>query len=208
MNNQFKYLGYPKKNGYPHYAFFDVVLGRFVFVCDNLDTAIDLHVVSLPRYHTEIVQLDCAENYSWNCLDNDVCEYWSYHNAGQADHWEASDNHVIRAEHLTQDSVLPTDADVVKLCKTWFQVHWHWINFIKKLPELIVPNYNVRKIASALSAELSSTFQNQMTDVEHHRHWIINQLLLQTSAQDCHDVIGSYVRSNNVLASAYFRWQH
>lgn len=201
-------MGYPEKNGYPHYAFFDVVLGRFVFVCDNLDTAIDLHVISVPRYHTEIVQLDCAENYSWNCLDNDVCEYWSYQNAGQADHWEASANHVIKAERLTQDSVLPTDASVVQPRKIWFQVYWHWINFTRKLSELIVPNYHVRRIASALSAELSLTFQNQIADLEHHRCWITNQLLLQTSAQVCHDVIVSYVKSHDNLASAYLRWQY
>lgn len=199
MDNEPKYLGYPEKNGYAHYAFFDVELGRFVFVCDNLDVAIDVHVISVPRYHTEIVQLDCAENYSWNVLDNDVCEYWSYKNSKSADYWEASAHHVIKSQRLEYDAVMPINTEVLAARKNWFQIYWYWINFMKKLPELAIPNYHVRKVMRAVSDELATTFQNQMAEIERHQCWITNQLFLQSNPKVCHDVIGSYVASDDWL---------
>lgn len=200
------YLGYPIKPGYAQYGLFDPGLDRFVHVNSDLQCALDVRILAVSRFHVEVIQLDTANNYHSNMIDNDVCESWTFVRTAFEDFWGVSHDTPYMAAELRPSPVMESDASTVHEEKTWFQVYWHWVSFVRKLPDLMIFNNRMQSIMSMWCEELASQHEQQSREVSAHAKPILEYLLFESDPLVCQNCIMSYVMNNQALSQAYQDW--
>ena len=199
------FAGYPIKIGYAHYALYDIALDRFVFVCDGRELGLRVQQLAMSRYHMALIQLDWADNYQHNLIDNTICENWTYQRSNYDDHWNVTVHGVIRAEKLIGHDIAQFDTASIQRRKQWMQVYWHWLRFVQALPALIISNHRMRSLMQTFDTGLAEVYHQTMANVQIHKNWIIRALVFGNDPTECHDSIGSYVQSNKELDAAYRR---
>lgn len=77
-------LGLPSNPDQPIYGLYQPVLDCFLAITDSETMAKNLKFLLSPRYSLHVVQLNHAENYQHNIIDNTVCDRWTMSNKGDA----------------------------------------------------------------------------------------------------------------------------
>lgn len=175
-------------------------------VNSDVECALDVRILAVSRFHVEVIQLDTAVNYHSNIIDNNVCESWTFATDSFEDFWGIDDNKVYLATELHYCPTTGPDVKAATEEKKWFQLYWHWVSFVRRLPDLMIPNHRMQTIMSVLYTELASYHQQQSEQVSHHVKSILEYLLFEQDALTCQDCIMSYLKKRPALIQAYQDW--
>ena len=130
----FKYFtyGYNPDLKKPIYGLYQPVLNCFLIVFPDYNTAVgpQLTAILSSRYLLQPIQLDTANNYTYNIIDNEVCERWTISNPGDIPVRSMIIGvPVIPAVQLMPVTVV-TELIQIKKEKQWAQFCLFWLRFI------------------------------------------------------------------------------
>lgn len=115
-------------NRQQHWAFYEPVLGRFLFASDTMDISIlqEIRMLCSSRYNLILCDLQTADNYNIDLIDNLCCENWSITN--QVD----TTNIMTFYSDYNVKTLIPVDAapeHKVLEEKKWIQFVNYWVNW-------------------------------------------------------------------------------
>ena len=130
----FKYFtyGYNPDLKKPIYGLYQPVLDCFLIVFPDYNTVVgpQLTAILSSRYLLQPIQLDTANNYTYNIIDNEVCERWTISNPGDIPVRSMIIGvSVIPAVQLMPVTVV-TELIQIKKEKQWAQFCLFWLRFI------------------------------------------------------------------------------
>jgi hypothetical protein len=130
----FKYFtyGYNPELKNPIYGLYQPVLDCFLIVFPDYNTVVgpQLTAILSSRYLLQPIQLDTANNYTYNIIDNEVCERWTISNPGDIPVRSMIIGvSVIPAVQLMPVTVV-TELIQIKKEKQWAQFCLFWLRFI------------------------------------------------------------------------------
>ena len=130
----FKYFtyGYNPDLKKPIYGLYQPVLDCFLIVFPDYNTVVgpQLTAILSSRYLLQPIQLDTANNYTYNIIDNEVCERWTISNPGDIPVRSMIIGvSVIPAVQLMPVTVV-TKLIQIKKEKQWAQFCLFWLRFI------------------------------------------------------------------------------
>jgi hypothetical protein len=200
-------LGYPQKQGYPHYGLYQPILDCFLLITDNKQQSIDLKTLLITKYSLFIIQLDQAKNYSFNIIDNDCCEAWSVELEKKFDF--ATVNY---SKPLMANLLIPADKnnkfnlDIFKE-KLWCQYVWHWIRFIEWVYEFDDHWYHQKRIITKIHSNMFPDYNNYIHKIDEHVAFIYNILITVNDINDNWDKITRYFSKNLDIHDLYQIWK-
>jgi hypothetical protein len=129
----FKYFtyGYSPDLRNPIHGLYQPVLNCFLIVFpDYASVGLQLAAILSSRYVLQPVQLDTADNYVHNIIDNEICEHWTISNLN-----EISPNEIMSGVNvLLANQLLPTTTVTsiqIEKEKQWAQFCLFWLRFIR-----------------------------------------------------------------------------
>ena len=129
----FKYFtyGYSPDLTNPIYGFYQPVLNCFLIVFPDYDVVgPQLAAILSSRYLLQPIQLNTADNYTYNIIDNEICERWTISNLGDIPIRSMMTGvAVIPAVQLIPVTVV-TELIQIKKEKQWAQFCLFWLRFI------------------------------------------------------------------------------
>jgi hypothetical protein len=131
----FKYFtyGYSPDSRNPIYGFYQPVLNCFLIVFPDYDlVGPQLAAILSSRYLLQPIQLNTADNYTHNIIDNEICERWTILNLDDIPTrtMVSSGLTVIPADQLIPVTKV-TESIQIKKEKQWAQFCLFWLRFIK-----------------------------------------------------------------------------
>jgi hypothetical protein len=84
-NVKYFHTGCPPDNRMPLYGLYSVVHDCFLILYFDLDTVCRIKALWSSRYNLYIVQVNCADNFEPNLVDNSVCTNWGFSNSYDID---------------------------------------------------------------------------------------------------------------------------
>jgi len=137
----FKYFtyGYSPNLTNPIYGLYQPVLNCFLIVFPDYDTVgPQLAAILSSRYLLQPVCLTTANNYTYNIIDNEICENWAISNQNDI----PTRAIITRLTVIQADRLIPTTAVTeliqIKKEKQWVQFCLFWLRFIKSQCQLPV----------------------------------------------------------------------
>jgi hypothetical protein len=111
-----------------HWAFYEPVFGRFLFTSSSTDIGIlqEIRMLCSSRYNLILCDLQTADNYNINLIDNLCCENWAMTN--QVDITDIMTHHY----DYNVETLIPVNADQdpqILREKTWIQFVNYWVNW-------------------------------------------------------------------------------
>ena len=81
----FKYFtyGYPFTPDLPVYGLYQPILDRFMAITPYYNVAKTLVLTASSRYQLCVCQIDCADNFNYNIIDNEICDSWTLTNKSE-----------------------------------------------------------------------------------------------------------------------------
>jgi len=130
----FKYFtyGYGLDLTNPIYGLYQPVLNCFLIVFPDYNTVVgpQLTAILSSRYLLQPIQLNTADNYTHNIIDNEICEKWTISNQTDVPIRSMMTGvSVIPAFHLIS-STLTMDLLKIEKEKQWAQFCLFWLRFI------------------------------------------------------------------------------
>jgi len=129
----FKYFtyGYSPDLRNSIYGLYQPVLNCFLIVFPDYDSVgPQLATILSSRYVLQPVQLDTADNYIHNIIDNEICELWTISNLD-----EILPNEIMTSVNvLLADQLIPTTPNrsiQIEKEKQWAQFCLFWLRFIR-----------------------------------------------------------------------------
>jgi hypothetical protein len=115
-------------NRQQHWAFYEPVLGRFLFASATTDISVlqEIRMLCSSRYNLILCDLQTADNYCIDLIDNLCCENWSMTN--QVDITNIMEPHY----NYNVKTLIPVAAapdSVVQEEKKWIQFVNYWVNW-------------------------------------------------------------------------------
>jgi hypothetical protein len=134
MMQDFKYFtyGYNPDLRNPIYGLYQPVLNCFLIVFPDYDTIIgpQLTAILSSRYLLQPVQLNTADNYTHNIIDNEICENWTISNLSEIPTRSIiAKVTVVPAARLIPTSPVTGPIQLAKE-KQWAQFCLFWLRFI------------------------------------------------------------------------------
>ena len=130
----FKYFtyGYSPDLKNPIYGFYQPVLNCFLIVFPDYNAVgPQLAAILSSRYLLQPVQIDTADNYTHNIIDNEICERWTISNQNDISTRSIMTGlTVISADRLIP-AVTVIELIQIKKEKQWAQFCLFWLRFIK-----------------------------------------------------------------------------
>lgn len=124
--------GYPDNPAKHQLGLWEPCMDRFLLIVSDSDIAETLRMIGSSRYSLFICNLNSADNYSSNLIDNTCCHHWTLSNKSQI---RISDfNQFINpldVQHLVSDNY--TDSLDIDKEKVFLQTCLGWLKFIKHL---------------------------------------------------------------------------
>ena len=110
-----------------HWAFYEPVLGRFLFTSSILDISIlrEIKMLCSSRYNLVLCDLQTADNYNIDLIDNLCCENWSMTNLVDI-------NNVMAFYLYEVETLIPVESDAdfdVQEEKKWIQFVNYWVHW-------------------------------------------------------------------------------
>jgi hypothetical protein len=131
----FKYFtyGYSPDLTKPIYGLYQPVLNCFLIVFPDYDSVgPQLAAILSSRYLLQPIQIDTANNYTHNVIDNEICENWTISNFNVVPaRTIITGLTVIPADELTPTTVVVIDKIQLEKEKQWAQFCLFWLRFIK-----------------------------------------------------------------------------
>ena len=114
------------------YGFYQPVLNCFLIVFPDYDVVgPQLAAILSSRYLLQPVQIDTADNYTHNIIDNKICENWAISNQNDVTTRSLITGlTVIQADRLIPATAV-TESIQIKKEKQWAQFCLFWLRFIK-----------------------------------------------------------------------------
>ena len=124
--------GYSPDSRNPIYGLYQPVLNCFLIVFPDYDAVgPQLAAILSSRYLLQPVQIDTANNYTHNIIDNEVCENWTISNQNDIPTRSIMTRlTVIPANRLTP-VVTVTESIQINKEKQWAQFCLFWLRFIE-----------------------------------------------------------------------------
>jgi len=130
----FKYFtyGYSPDLTNPIYGFYQPVLNCFLIVFPDYDVVgPQLAAVLSSRYLLQPIRIDSADNYTYNIIDNEVCERWTISNQNHI----PTRNIITKLAVISADQLIPatavTELIQIEKEKQWAQFCLFWLRFIE-----------------------------------------------------------------------------
>ena len=194
-------IGYPKKFGYPHYGLYQPNLDCFLLITDDWHQSIDIKNINISRYPLFIFQLDEAENYKANLIDNLCCEHWTV-TPGCFDFVKTHWSYPILTQQLI--STTPTNRFNLDFSKEklWLQYVWHWIRFTQWIFERDTW-YHQKQLISELKLFDFVDYDSKIDCYNAFKQFIYKTLLLENSIALCNQTILDFFSKNSELEILY-----
>ena len=200
-----KHSGYPCKIGYPHYGLYQPLLNCFLLVTNDIQESVKIKNLTVSRYPLFIFQLDVADNYLFNLMDNDCCENWSVTSQKKFNFALTYYSRPIRSKILIESDhncIADINIDEEKL---WLQYVWHWVRFVKWIYEG-QSWYSQKEIMLEIAACNFPDFDLQLNQLNQHRSFLYKTLLLEPSIGAAHAKITEYLEKFPLLKHDYQKW--
>lgn len=204
-----KYLGYPMKQGYPHYALYQPTLGCFLLIADNKDHLIKIKNLTTSRYNLTICQIDCATNYEFNLIDNNCCENWMPSFVGSGpDFTDIGTVTEFPVHKLVQSEINNSIVVDIEKEKEWLQYLWYWIRFLEKIPDLYVSWYHQKKLMSEIVLHEFRDTYKEMDEADRRIADISRILFFSQDTTDAHAQLMSYIAADCQLNEYFVNWHN
>ena len=132
MIQNFKYFtyGYPFTPDLPVYGLYQPVLDRFLAITPYYNVAKTLVLTASSRYQLCVCRIDCAENFTYNIIDNESCESWTMSNKSECPiGYHLSDYEYVPVVQLVPNLTVP-EWDIDKE-KQWLLMSMFWIGLFE-----------------------------------------------------------------------------
>jgi hypothetical protein len=199
------HTGFPWKVGYPHYGLYQPLLNCFLLITNDIQESVKIKNLAVSRYPLFIFQIDVADNYSFNLVDNNCCENWTVIPQQAFNFGLTHYSRPIRSKTLIETDHSNLDDIDVNEEKLWLQYVWHWVRFIKWLYEEQV--WHVQKeIMLEIDVHTFSDLESQDKQFSQHRSFFYKTLLMEPSISTAHVKITQYLEIFPQLKNDYQTW--
>lgn len=139
--------GVPASPGDCHIGLFQPMLNQFLLTVNSIQHARDIALIASGRYPLFMVNLETADNYCKNLIDNSCCENWTLPSEQLAPtQIENYANFVVNAEHLLERH---NDFDVSKE-KQYLQVCWYYLKLLDQITARNIFGWRIKQFMIAI----------------------------------------------------------
>lgn len=134
MIQNFKYFsyGYPFTPDLPVYGLYQPVLDKFLAITPYYNVAKTVVLTASSRYQLCVCRIDCADNFDYNIIDNEICELWTLSNKSEC----PIGNHLADYTYVPVASLIPNtnivDWNIVQE-KHWLLMSMFWIGLFEHI---------------------------------------------------------------------------
>ena len=194
-----QHTGFPKKKGHPHYGLYQPLIDCFLLITDDKNQSLKIKNLCSSKFILYVCQLDLAENYDYNMIDNSCCEKWTMTTDTSLDFTSVSRTEIITPTLLMQSSKTNVDIDF-KTEKEWLQYVWYWTRIIERFPYDAIPWYDQKKLVLELTDLKFPESEISLNKIHVFLTTIKKFLFFSKNIEQCHTQIIDYLNKNPNMA--------
>ena len=187
--------GVPASPGDCHIGLYQPMLNQFLLTVNNIQHARDIVLIASGRYPLFMVNLEAADNYHKNLIDNACCENWTLPGEQIAPtRMENYANFVVNAEHLLPVQGLHNSA--LNEEKHYLQVCLHYVKLLDQVTDRNIFGWRIKKFMLDIFDLTDQEYNDMHAGVQTLKKQIIAELYL------CKDINLVKVSIENIITKA------
>lgn len=196
--NKFFQWGYSNLND-NQFGLWEPTLDRFLLILNDVSLVDCIIMVSSSRYNLYLCNLNSAQNYSRNLIDNSCCENWTLSNKSQIKIGKFNQyNTATTVEFLVPS--LDNPKWNIKQEKAWLQICWFWLNFIHEIKNHQW-HQKIQFIKKIYSSELNYS-HDYFDNIDLVETYILKNLYFERDIEIINQNISSFIlNTDSVIAS-------